>query len=95
MKAPAERLTFMDRTKAMMRATPIDLDPATKLVLWVLFTHAHDDGSGVYAGTAALCELAGMPRRTLFRHLRILADRGYLLADGFKAGTNESASWYA
>jgi hypothetical protein len=68
----------------MMLATPRDLDPTVKLVLWAVFAFAHDDGTGIYVGTEALMECTGLPRRTLFRCLKTLTDRGYLTDDGWK-----------
>lgn len=76
------RRSFYCRCKDMMRAMPSDLDAGTRYVLLTLFMHANDDGGGIFLGNAALCELTGFPRSTLFRHLATLARRGYVLPDG-------------
>ena len=81
-KAP--RPSFLCRSKQFMLAMPAELDPATKLLLLALFAHADDHGAGIYVSTEHLCELTGLPRRTVFRHLSLLAERKYLLADGWK-----------
>ena len=81
-KAP--RPSFLCRSKQFMLAMPAELDPAAKLVLVALFAHADDYGAGIYVSTEQLGELTGMPRRTVFRHLAMLAKRKYLLVDGWK-----------
>ena len=76
------RSSFYCRCKAVMRAMPLDLDAGARLLLLTLFMHADDDGGGIFVGNAALCEMTGIPRSSLFRHLATLTKRGYLLPDG-------------
>ncbi len=68
----------------MLLTMPMDLDPASKLLLSVLFSFVHSDGGGIFVGTESLCKLTGMPRSTLFRHISILTERGILLEDGWE-----------
>lgn len=85
MTEKAPRGSFFDRSKSLMLAMPADLDPSTKLVLLALFMFASDAGGGIYPSNEHLCTLLGMPRSTLFRHLKILGERGFLHNVGWKS----------
>lgn len=85
-RAPGD--SFLDRFKQMARATPRALDAETAKTLWVLFAHAHDDGTNIFVGVERLSEYTGRSRATVFRCLKDLMSRGYLMHDGWNVFDN-------
>ncbi|WP_370655772.1 helix-turn-helix domain-containing protein [Paracraurococcus lichenis] len=76
------------RLRDFMLSLPADLIPSERVVAIALFSHAHEDGGGIYPGIKALCALTGQPKATLNRNLRALRDRGICAADGYQMHKN-------
>ena len=67
---------------------PRSLSPPAKLTAIFLFTHALDDGTGIYCSVETLMEMTGLSRSAQFRAIKELIDGEYLVDDGWKVYRN-------
>jgi len=67
---------------------PKALSPPAKLTAIFLFTHALDDGTGIYCTVETLMEMTGLSRSAQFRAIKEMIDAAYLVDDGWKLYRN-------
>lgn len=87
-KRAPKPVSHFDRTKAFGRAMPRSMSTNARITAVFLFTHAHDDGTGIYCSVETLSEMTGLPARTQFRAIKELIDAEYLIDDGWRVYGN-------
>lgn len=75
---------IMPRARVFRLTLPRDLSTMAKRIAEIVFGYADDDGTKIFVGVENIAREAGEPARTVNRALAELAERKFLLDDGWR-----------
>jgi hypothetical protein len=78
------RMSHFDRMKSFQKSIPPSTPISVKYIMCVMFTYAHDDGSGIFASVETICEHSGENERAVQRAIAYMRQRSWIEDDGYE-----------